>query len=134
MFGALRRCPATLSKGLSSVAFSSRILRSSLVQSSAATRISIPQFSAVATAAFHQSAKWRQVEAAQAREDSTAHDEPVTRFEDLATRGLVHPNIINTITRQMRLETMTEVQSRTIHEALSGVDVYIVSTLLKVIC
>jgi len=81
---------------------------------------------AVATAAFHQSAKWRQIEAVQAEEDEADQQVdqggPVTRFADLATRGLVHPNLINTITKQMKLETMTDVQSRTINEALSGVD------------
>jgi ATP-dependent RNA helicase MSS116, mitochondrial len=49
-------------------------------------------------------------------------DGPVTEFSELARRGLVHPNIINTITKQMRLTTMTDVQTRSINEALSGVD------------
>jgi ATP-dependent RNA helicase MSS116 len=35
----------------------------------------------------------------------------------------VHPNIVNTITKKMNIETMTDVQQRTINEALSGVDV-----------
>jgi ATP-dependent RNA helicase MSS116, mitochondrial len=73
-------------------------------------------------AAFHESAKWRQVAAAEATAEATA-PEPITRFKELATKGLVHPNIINTITQRMKLETMTDVQTRTINEALSGVDV-----------
>ena len=47
---------------------------------------------------------------------------PITEFDELAKRGLVHPNLINTITRQMRLTTMTDVQTRTINEALYGTD------------
>jgi ATP-dependent RNA helicase MSS116 len=92
----------------------------------------------VATAAFHQSAKWRQIEAAQAVEDQVDQqadlDGPVTRFADLATRGLVHPNLINTITKQMKLETMTDVQARTINEALSGVDMYATFTQCILLC
>lgn len=77
----------------------------------------------VATAAFHQSAKWRQQVATAERVDQQhGQDGPVTHFKDLASRGLVHPNVINTITKQMKLETMTDVQCRTINEALSGVD------------
>jgi ATP-dependent RNA helicase MSS116 len=76
----------------------------------------------VAVAAFHESAKWRQ-NAAVAEQTYEANDGPVTRFADLAKRGLVHPAIIKTITDKMKLETMTDVQTRTINEALSGVDV-----------
>lgn len=125
MFAAARRCPATLAKGLSVSAFSSKIVRLPLLQSSIVTRTSVPRVSTVANAAFHQSAKWRQVVAGEATQDDSvpAQNEPVTRFEDLATRGLVHPNIVNTITKSMKLETMTDVQTRTINEALSGIDV-----------
>lgn len=77
---------------------------------------------AIAIAAFHQSAAWRNIAAAEAAEQGTEQREPITRFEDLAKEGLVHPNVINTITRKMGLETMTDVQTRTINEALSGVD------------
>jgi ATP-dependent RNA helicase MSS116, mitochondrial len=56
----------------------------------------------------------------------SAHAEGLaTKFEDLETRGLVHPNVVNTITKYMNLETMTEVQSRTINEALKGADMYV---------
>ncbi|KAK7179605.1 hypothetical protein DPSP01_011657 [Paraphaeosphaeria sporulosa] len=122
MFSALRRCPASLARNISTTALSSRVLRPSLPRSSAAIRIAAPRVPAVATAAFHQSATWQQI-AAQAAEEQPVEVEPVTRFADLATRGLVHPNIVNMLTRQMKLEDMTDVQTRTINEALSGVDV-----------
>lgn len=75
-------------------------------------------------AGFHHSAKWQQIAAAHADvEQSSGENGLITEFADLATQGLVHPNIINTITKQMRLTTMTEVQTRTINEALNGNDV-----------
>ncbi|KAF9700468.1 hypothetical protein EKO04_001367 [Ascochyta lentis] len=128
MFGAFRRCPATLSRGLSQAAVSSKVLRTPLTRTWAALRIPSSRI-----AGFHHSARWQEiaheVEAEQAvaheakAEQAIAEDGPATTFAELATRGLVHPNIVNTITRQMKIETMTDVQQRTINEALSGVDV-----------
>jgi ATP-dependent RNA helicase MSS116 len=71
---------------------------------------------------FHHSTRWQQTAAAE-QEEAGSSDGLVTEFSELARRGLVHPAIINTITKQMRLTTMTDVQTRTINEALSGVDV-----------
>ncbi|KAI9811071.1 MAG: hypothetical protein M1827_005653 [Pycnora praestabilis] len=48
---------------------------------------------------------------------------PITRFQELADRGLVSAQIIRNITEQMKLSTMTQVQSMTINEALQGADV-----------
>lgn len=48
---------------------------------------------------------------------------PVTRFKELAERGMVCDTIVRTITDDMGLETMTQVQSLTINETLKGVDV-----------
>ncbi|KAF2800683.1 DEAD-domain-containing protein [Melanomma pulvis-pyrius CBS 109.77] len=125
MFSALRRCPTTLSRALSSAAFSSTVLRAPVYQSSSALRNSTSRAPRVAIAAFHQSTKWQQHATAEAAEveQQPAHDGPATEFKELATRGLVHPNLINTITKQMRLTSMTDVQTRTINEALSGVDI-----------
>ena len=81
--------------------------------------------SVAASQAFHQSARRQQEVAVQQEEAVEAKDDRVTQFKDLALKGLVHPNIINTITDKMKIETMTDVQSRTINEALSGVDVYV---------
>lgn len=122
MFGAVRRCPATLSRSLAAI--STRTLRTPLTYTPGLLRIPL-QSSRLANAAisgFHHSAKWQQAVAQEAEQSAPQH-ELITEFKDLATRGLVHPNLINTITKQMRLKTMTDVQSRTINEALSGVDV-----------
>ena len=47
---------------------------------------------------------------------------PVTKFKDLEDRGMVCKTVVNTITSVMGLETMTEVQSRTISQSLQGQD------------
>jgi hypothetical protein len=125
MFGAFRRCPATLSRSLSSAAAASRALRLPLTRTPTTLRIPATRLANASFAGFHHSAKWQQV-AAQEQTDANeaAHGEGlVTEFQELADRGIVHPNIINTITKQMRITTMTDVQTRTINEALSGVDV-----------
>ena len=48
---------------------------------------------------------------------------PVTKFKELAQRGMVCKTVVDTITRDMGLETMTPVQSLTINESLKGIDV-----------
>ena len=48
---------------------------------------------------------------------------PVTRFAELLERGMVCETVVNTLTRDMGLETMTQVQSLTINESLKGIDV-----------
>jgi ATP-dependent RNA helicase MSS116 len=106
-------------------------------QSRAAWRpaVSVPE---PAVAALHQTTRWQQNTAAYAVEaeverqvnasrppnteiDNVA-DGPVTKFHELETRGLVHKNVIRTITQDMGFEAMTEVQSRTINQALKGSD------------
>lgn len=47
---------------------------------------------------------------------------PVTKFKDLAGRGMVCQTVVDTITKKMALETMTQVQSLTINESLKGQD------------
>jgi ATP-dependent RNA helicase MSS116 len=46
----------------------------------------------------------------------------ITDFDQLATQGLVDTGIIRNITQGMGIKTMTEVQSRTVNEALKGSD------------
>ncbi|KAI9764928.1 MAG: hypothetical protein M1840_007953 [Geoglossum simile] len=52
-----------------------------------------------------------------------AHRGQITRFQELADQQLIDHDVIRTITKRMRLETMTEVQSLTIRESLSGSDI-----------
>lgn len=48
---------------------------------------------------------------------------PVTKFEELVKRDMVCQTVVDTLTKDMRLETMTQVQSMTINETLKGIDV-----------
>lgn len=48
---------------------------------------------------------------------------PVTRFKELGERQMVCPTVVRTLTEDMGLETMTQVQSLTINETLKGGDV-----------
>ena len=62
-----------------------------------------------------------------ARQDSQAAEYgPVTKFQELGDRRLVCKTVVDTLTRDMRLETMTDVQSLTINESLKGLDMYVI--------
>lgn len=60
--------------------------------------------------------------AAEAIESQPA--EEVTDFDDLEGLG-VHPNILNSITKDMGYKTMTPVQAKTINPALKGTDMLV---------
>ncbi|SLM33719.1 atp-dependent rna helicase mss116 [Lasallia pustulata] len=49
--------------------------------------------------------------------------EMVTKFQQLADLNMVSPVVVKTLTADMGLETMTQVQSLTINETLKGIDV-----------
>lgn len=79
---------------------------------------------------FHVSSSLRSAQAAEAQTvdtESTPTDR-ITEFADLAKNGLIDPKIISTITRGMKITTMTDVQSMTINETLRGDDVYVFFT------
>ena len=59
----------------------------------------------------------------ESRIDEAIQHGPVTKFKDLMARNLVCETVVNTITKDMGLDTMTEVQSLTIKETLKGIDV-----------
>jgi len=67
----------------------------------------------------------QQAQSTPVRDDApvdSATSGPVVAFPDLETRGLVDPVIVNNITKGMGFTAMTEVQSKTINEALKGAD------------
>jgi ATP-dependent RNA helicase MSS116, mitochondrial len=75
---------------------------------------------------LHQTSLLRQQAAtapAESRAQEQGNDGRITRFEDLEKNGIIHPTIVKTLTKDMGLETMTEVQSATINEALKGTDI-----------
>lgn len=66
--------------------------------------------------------------AAERTDDDASHSATssglVTRFADLASLD-VHPKLVDAIVDGMQYEDMTEVQSKTINQALRGVDLYV---------
>jgi len=46
----------------------------------------------------------------------------VSKFDELIEKNLVHPNVVEAITKGMGHHTMTQVQSMTISQALQGTD------------
>ena len=62
-------------------------------------------------------------QAAQRVDKRPAASGAITHFAELKDRGLVCATVVDTLTKDMGLTTMTEVQSRTINETLKGIDV-----------
>ena len=79
----------------------------------------------IGAAGLHQTSRARQGAAAatQAQQSDDAASSLITRFDELESRRIVHPNVIRAITKDMRLETMTDVQTKTVNEALHGDDI-----------
>lgn len=76
---------------------------------------------------FQHAARW-QSQAALAREpgeDTSSAEGVITQFQELADRELIHANVVEALTRDMGLSSMTEVQSATINQALTGKDMYV---------
>jgi ATP-dependent RNA helicase MSS116, mitochondrial len=63
-------------------------------------------------------------EAAVAEQEAQRFSTPeITKFQELADHGIIHPHIIKTLTDKMNITTMTDVQRMTINECLDGSDV-----------
>lgn len=121
MLGALRRCSTVLPRSIGQIQNTSR---------SAVSRISRPYNAALITRSLHQTAQFRQQNAAAAVADEGLgfsseqnNDGPITTFVDLGRRKLVSNSVVQTLTKDMGLENMTEVQTATINEALNGNDI-----------
>lgn len=116
---ALQRCSASLPRSLHSISPAATLTTRFLL-----ARSTTQSIQATTIRALHQTTRSRQ-EAAAAESASKAEesDGEITRFEDLETRGIIHANVVRTLTREMGLETMTEVQAKTINNALKGTDI-----------
>ena len=75
------------------------------------------------TPAIEETATSQANASAVSQRDTNANHGPITKFKELAERGLVCQTVVDTLTKDMGLETMTEVQSKTINETLKGIDV-----------
>ncbi|CAG8976022.1 hypothetical protein HYALB_00007549 [Hymenoscyphus albidus] len=127
---ACRRGPASIPRVLRTAtttsAFRISSARPSPLQwtSSTSTSKSIAARPLVETRWLHVSSMLRS-QAAGAREHAPQEKQTyeITKFNELLQHDLVHPNIVNRITRGMGHHTMTSVQSMTINQALQGADI-----------
>ncbi|KAH8817378.1 P-loop containing nucleoside triphosphate hydrolase protein [Xylogone sp. PMI_703] len=130
MFNVCRRGPASISRIVRAAATAPAItLRSTPGSIALRTTASLP----IERRYLHLSSPWSD-RLAQAKlkldespeditHNGTAEEELATKFEDLRTKKLVHPALIDQIVKGMALHTMTPVQRQTINQALQGTDI-----------
>ncbi|QIW97641.1 hypothetical protein AMS68_003159 [Peltaster fructicola] len=113
MRASTQRCSAVLTRALLAVPRSSSGRKAFALNNTRAVRI------ASSIRAIHQSCSLRQEAFAAELQDKPATT--ITRFDEL--ENVLHPQLVKTLTQDMRLSEMTEVQSRTINEAIKGSDI-----------
>lgn len=120
---ALQRCSASLPRTLTSA--NSSISSSTSLSLRCHVLHNVARPSRIAYRSLHQTSLLREQAVAADRPEDEASNAPrkITRFEELGTQNIVHDNIVRTLTKEMGLETMTEVQQATINEALKGSDI-----------
>lgn len=125
MFNVCRRGPASVSRAFSAAV---RI---------PCTRPSTLALSFQKTAKPVSEARWLHLSSLRLQEASTHRreqpkasrdDVEVEKFQELIDYDLVHPNVVNAITKGMGHTTMTQVQSMTINQALRGTDMQVETT------
>ncbi|EPE30938.1 P-loop containing nucleoside triphosphate hydrolase [Glarea lozoyensis ATCC 20868] len=123
MFNICRRGPASISRVLRTATSAVRIPSTRPSTLSLSTHITHKP--ALEARWLHVSSQLRNQAVAESQVDSAASQEfpAVTKFDDLLAHKLVHPNIVNAITKGMGHHTMTDVQSMTINQALQGTDI-----------
>ncbi|KAF2840121.1 DEAD-domain-containing protein [Patellaria atrata CBS 101060] len=130
MLVALRRCPASLPRSICNHQFSSKVIRAASFTKTPSSLSRLAFISPSAVRTFTQSAWQSQSAQAQAQAptdsgngDASGGNITVTQFADLEKNGLIHENVVRAVTQGMGLETMTEVQTKTISQALKGNDI-----------
>jgi ATP-dependent RNA helicase MSS116 len=114
---AFQTCSAALPRALSAPSsnlFANRSLRFNRI---------VKSFQPSVTRSLHQSPLLRDDAAAIAATESEDVQPLLTKFQDLENQGVIHRNIVRNMTEGMGLETMTEVQSKTINSAIKGTDI-----------
>ena len=142
MLGAIRRCPPpTRLRIFSSTCSSTSSLQAiaSIASTRPSTRLTalpqIPSFRSLHVSPLRWNSSHEAAVEAQIEQDAAGAQPPegadvdkatqlgnIDRFSDLEREGLVHHKIIKNIAA-MKIETMTQVQSLTINEALTGKDI-----------
>lgn len=121
MLSAVRRCSASIPRAFAAGALASRSSISRITpQVSRLTKLT----QGTQLRGFQHVARW-QSQSALAEDSQDGAEGLITQFQELADRDLIHANVIEALTRDMGLTDMTEVQSATINQALTGSDMYV---------
>lgn len=127
MFNICRRGPASISRTLSAA---SHTFRATSTRPTSLTLIN------QSSTKLSSETRWLHISSALRNQSSASlhetHEEPmifgkgnvkqVTKFHELQDHGMVHRNVIESITKGLGHHTMTEVQTMTINAGLLGTD------------
>lgn len=130
MFNVCRRGPASISRALSSAASTTRILSTrpaslSLINQTTTRIPTETRWLHISSALMNQSVGYRTEEREEENLGFKHQPREVTKFQELMDHGMVHPNVVETITKGMGHHTMTEVQTMTINQGLLGTDMQV---------
>jgi len=123
MLGAYRRGPASISRVFRAAASTYRI--PSTRPSTLSLSIQNTARPALEARWLHVSSQLRNQAAARAYDNGDAYEQEnkeITKFQQLIDHNLVHPNVVDTITKVLGYENMTDVQTMTINQGLQGDD------------
>ena len=133
MFTACRRGPASITAAFRAVASTARI--PSTRPSTLSLSFKAPSQTPIEARWLHISSRlMNQAEALRSEHDAPSRHETreVSKFQELADHGMVHPNVVNEITKGMGHHTMTDVQTMTINQGLQGTDMYVF--IIQIFC
>ena len=120
MFGSIRQ-GHILARSLQRVALRSPLASAAVTQ----PLRTIPKTPLLSRRTIHATTSLKDVSRAAAAPsfaEDAVEQRPLQKFSDLAEMGVVAPPIIKTITKDMGLDTMTEIQAATIQETVKGLD------------
>ena len=124
MYNAVRRVPA-LARAFRTCA--PRVSQTARVASTVTTSLQKPLPSALFSLrqirSFQSSTLLKQANAAAAATQPQESFDSISEFSELGNQGYVHPRIIHSITQNMNINSMTDVQKQTISHSVTGADV-----------
>lgn len=124
MYNAVRRGPA-LARAFRTCA--PRVSQTSRVASTVTTSLRKPLPSALFSLrqirSFQSSTLLKQANAAAVATQPQESFNSISEFSELGNQGYVHPRIIHSITQNMNINSMTDVQKQTISHSVTGADV-----------
>lgn len=124
MYNAVRRGPALARAFRTCAPRASQTARvASTVTTSLQKPLSSALFSLRQIRSFQSSTLLKQANAAAAATQPQDSFNSISEFSELGNQGYVHPRIIHSITQNMNINSMTDVQKLTISHSVTGADV-----------